>query len=167
MLTVWVLFLGLLLVPVTGSARGGHGGGGHGGGGHAGGGHGGGHAGGGHGGGHSGGGHFSGARGHAVGAYRFYGYGPGVYPGAYYDPWYYGPYYGPVPPALPYYGEYGPEPASAGPVPQASYYPGPAPVVTPADTGPAGAAGEWVTVPAQEVSGIWVPEHRVWLPAAP
>ena len=71
-----------------------------------------------------------------------------------------------------------PAPAYAYPAPGYAYPPPayatqpPAPYATqppPPYAAPSTAAtsqkGEWVTVPGQEVSGRWVPEHKAWVPA--
>ncbi|MGD0230919.1 MAG: hypothetical protein ABSC19_11245 [Syntrophorhabdales bacterium] len=84
--------------------------------------------------------------------------------------------------ARPYY--YYPAPAYAYPAPAYAYpapvyaYPPPPDYVSrpaPAYAAPApssgvspqrqqNTAGVWVTVPGQEINGLWVPEHKAWVP---
>ncbi len=58
-----------------------------------------------------------------------------------------------------------PEPVYVYPPPSPAYaYPAPASAALYERKGP---PGEWVTVPGQWVEGMWVSQHRVWVPANP
>lgn len=73
------------------------------------------------------------------------------------------PVYAYPPPAYAY-----PPPPYAAPAPVQSYISQPMPsgaVPPPPQAGTAQQHGEWVTVPAQEIGGKWVPEHKAWAPS--
>jgi hypothetical protein len=57
-----------------------------------------------------------------------------------------------------------PPPAYTAPSQAYISQPPPAAAVPPPPPGTS-QKGEWVTVPAQEVGGKWVPEHKAWVPS--
>jgi len=119
--------------------------------------------------------------GHAWGHWGWYGAGAftgGVLLGAAVArPWYYAPapiYVYPTPPVVyaapPVYAVQPPAyaPGQAYAYPNPSYAPqAQSQVPVPPRAEGAGPAGQWVDVPAQSVSGKWVPAHRAWVPANP